>query len=157
MDSTRSLTAKPLEAGTKPSHLPQTASFHDIGILEKDQRSRRRKVILDYISYLLLGFSYLIFCLFSGHSLPCPFHAVTGLDCPGCGFTRMMLAIIHGDISGAFEANPALLLGGPLLLGQILRRDSHWIRTGRYPSEPAWRIVGWFTYFLTFTLWRNLS
>jgi hypothetical protein len=37
---------------------------------------------------------------------PCPFHALTGLPCPGCGATRAVLALARGDIAGAFGWNP---------------------------------------------------
>ncbi len=46
----------------------------------------------------------------------CLFHTLTGLDCPGCGAQRMAHALLHGDFSGAWEANSFLLLALPLLL-----------------------------------------
>ena len=46
----------------------------------------------------------------------CPFHALTGVPCPGCGTTRAALALARGDVSAAFGWNPlaaaAFLLGG---------------------------------------------
>ena len=41
------------------------------------------------------------------HLLSCPFKSHTGIDCPGCGFQRSMIALIQGDISGAFNHYPA--------------------------------------------------
>ena len=38
----------------------------------------------------------------------CVFHAVTGLDCPGCGSTRAMHALLHGRVGEAFRYNPML-------------------------------------------------
>ncbi len=35
----------------------------------------------------------------------CPFRAVTGLPCPGCGMTRAFCAMGHGDVAGAFGFN----------------------------------------------------
>ena len=35
----------------------------------------------------------------------CPFHAMTGLNCPGCGLTRGFNALAHGDILGALHYN----------------------------------------------------
>jgi hypothetical protein len=35
----------------------------------------------------------------------CPLFSATGLNCPGCGMTRAVHALIHGDISGAFHFN----------------------------------------------------
>ncbi len=36
----------------------------------------------------------------------CPFEAVTGFPCPGCGMTRAMLSLIAGDFGGAAVYNP---------------------------------------------------
>ncbi|MFT3830346.1 MAG: DUF2752 domain-containing protein [Opitutaceae bacterium] len=48
---------------------------------------------------------------------PCPWRALTGLYCPGCGSTRALLALAHGDLPRAFTQNPLLVLSLPLLLG----------------------------------------
>ncbi|MBO4802879.1 MAG: DUF2752 domain-containing protein [Bacteroidaceae bacterium] len=47
--------------------------------------------------------------------LPCPFHFLTGLDCPFCGAQRMVLALLHGQVSEAFWLNPGLAVGAPLV------------------------------------------
>ena len=43
-----------------------------------------------------------------GGAIPlfCPFKALTGIPCPGCGITRAMLSITKGDFHGAFSYNP---------------------------------------------------
>ncbi|HXH68803.1 MAG TPA: DUF2752 domain-containing protein [Pyrinomonadaceae bacterium] len=38
----------------------------------------------------------------------CPFHALTGLNCPGCGLTRSFHALFHGDVSTALHFNALL-------------------------------------------------
>lgn len=38
----------------------------------------------------------------------CPFHIVTGLNCPGCGMTRGFNALFHGDVLGAIHFNALL-------------------------------------------------
>jgi hypothetical protein len=35
----------------------------------------------------------------------CPFHALTGLNCPGCGLTRGFHAVSHGDVLSALHFN----------------------------------------------------
>lgn len=35
----------------------------------------------------------------------CPFHTMTGLNCPGCGMTRGFNALLHGDFLGALHFN----------------------------------------------------
>lgn len=36
---------------------------------------------------------------------PCPVKALTGLDCPGCGSGRMVLALARGDVAAAVDHN----------------------------------------------------
>ena len=45
----------------------------------------------------------------------CLFHAVTGLQCPGCGGLRAAHRLLHGDLVGAWRFNPLLVVVIPLL------------------------------------------
>jgi hypothetical protein len=52
----------------------------------------------------------------------CPFKALTGLDCPGCGGLRMAHDVLHGDFAAAVVDNVFLLIGLPLLALWLLVR-----------------------------------
>ena len=61
----------------------------------------------------------------------CMFHAFTGLLCIGCGMTRALHALAHGDPVAAFSMNPlamAMLAVSPLLLGWKLGWQPKWMR-----------------------------
>jgi hypothetical protein len=45
----------------------------------------------------------------------CPFHAATGLWCPGCGSLRAMHALANGDLITAVHRNVLLIGSLPLL------------------------------------------
>jgi hypothetical protein len=47
------------------------------------------------------------------HLLSCPFKKLTGIDCPGCGFQRSVLALFNGDIRASLHLYPATI---PLFL-----------------------------------------
>ena len=49
--------------------------------------------------------------------LPCPFKWLFGLDCPGCGFQRSLLALLKGHWQESFNLYPATV---PLLLTFII-------------------------------------
>lgn len=51
-----------------------------------------------------------------GHLLPCPFKYFTGIDCPGCGFQRSVVALMQGQWSASLALYPATI---PLLLAII--------------------------------------
>lgn len=55
--------------------------------------------------------------------LPCLFQAFTGLYCPGCGTTRALHALVHGDVATAIAMNPLLFVLVPLL-GVVLLHAS---------------------------------
>ncbi|HWZ82150.1 MAG TPA: DUF2752 domain-containing protein [Terriglobales bacterium] len=45
----------------------------------------------------------------------CPFFALTGMECPGCGMTRALAALLDGQFAVSWHYNPlAILLLPPL-------------------------------------------
>jgi hypothetical protein len=42
----------------------------------------------------------------------CPIRAVFGIDCPGCGGTRALLALMRGDVPQAARENAVALVAG---------------------------------------------
>lgn len=46
--------------------------------------------------------------------VPCIFYKITGLMCPGCGVSRLCMALIRLDFYGAFKANSAIFCLIPL-------------------------------------------
>lgn len=60
---------------------------------------------------------YLVFYKKLGISIPCFFHKITGLYCPGCGITRMLESILKLNIYQAFRYNPLVFT---YLIGYII-------------------------------------
>lgn len=46
---------------------------------------------------------------------PCPFRAVTGLNCPGCGTSRGLHQLLNGHPVVAFDLNPLMVLALPFM------------------------------------------
>lgn len=120
-------------------------------------RARLRVLLLAAGLSLALVSGYLLLCTM-GFSLPCPVYALTGLYCPGCGVTRMLLALLRLDFAAAWRCQPALLLALPplaLLLGDLARR---YLRSGAV--EPVrWHkklLFGLIAALLLFGVVRNL-
>ncbi|MCR5415668.1 MAG: DUF2752 domain-containing protein [Pseudobutyrivibrio sp.] len=63
--------------------------------------------------------SFLIYFLFK---LPCPFHALTGLYCPGCGGTRAVIALLTGHPIKSFLYHPLVLYVALLLVYIAIRK-----------------------------------
>ena len=99
------------------------------------------------------GAAYAAFALRFG-GLPCPFHALTGLRCPGCGVTTLLLSLVRGDLAAAFWANPFLFLSAPFLLVLLWR----FLWKDTLPGR-RWHIAAW-VYLASLVLWgifRNIA
>jgi hypothetical protein len=46
----------------------------------------------------------------------CRFHAMTGLNCPGCGATRATHELLHGRLAAAWHYNALWVLSLPLVV-----------------------------------------
>lgn len=87
----------------------------------------------------------------------CPVLLLTGLRCPGCGSQRMLHALLHGDIAGAWGFNALLTLLLPLILALIIVEPFRF----RYPRLYAvlhsrWVIVPVLTAMGLWTILRNI-
>jgi hypothetical protein len=70
-----------------------------------------------------------------GFGIPCIFHTVTGLHCPGCGISRMFLSIARLDFKTAFQYNPLIFTISPIALFFIIRHYVLYIIYGKRKSE----------------------
>ena len=50
----------------------------------------------------------------------CPFHYLTGLDCPACGVQRAAHALLHGDIVTALRYNYFLAISIPYFVAVLV-------------------------------------
>ena len=106
-------------------------------------RRRLFRVLRGLGIVLLLGLGYALWGSVTGLWLPCPFHALTGLECPGCGVTRMCLALLRLDFAAAWTANPGLLLLSPLILALVGWQVMGYVRTGDRRPGRGQRLLGW--------------
>lgn len=119
----------------------------------------RRSTIVAIWSLIIAGAVYLF--LFepgkTGFFLPCPFRFLTGLNCPGCGVTRALHQLLHGNFEAAFMLNPLFLLAIPFLLFALIRYSVIVMRGGvpRPNALPAPYIYAIFFIILSFWIFRN--
>ena len=89
----------------------------------------------------------------------CPFLAITGRYCPGCGTLRCLHALAHGHLGAAIDHNALTVSLLPLIVAA-------WISVGvaavrRRPARE-WRLPTWAGWalavaFVSFWMLRNLS
>lgn len=56
----------------------------------------------------------------------CPFIAITGYQCPGCGSQRALHLLLHGQVDDALQANPLFVLALPYVLFGLVLDYTAW-------------------------------
>jgi len=116
---------------------------------------RQRLMAATMWGLLASGAAYLfVFTPGSAGFFPlCPFRALTGFTCPGCGATRALHQLLHGNLIAAFELNPLLMLAIPVL-GWLLVLFTKCAIEGRpMPHLTLKREYAWAIYLLVFGFW----
>jgi hypothetical protein len=117
---------------------------------------RRLTVLLIWLS-LAFGAAYL--SIFepgkSGYFPVCPFRALTGFTCPGCGSTRGLHRLLHGDVIAAFELNPLVMLSLPFLFYALVRYtkavlQGRPLQTSALDPRYIWILLGIVLFFWVF-------
>ena len=118
---------------------------------------RRNKVIFGALIILTVGAAYAVFVTLTGRGIPCPINRFTGLVCPGCGVSRMFLALFRLDFPEAFRQNGAILCLLPLMTATAARLIYVYIKKGTVRDRPA-EISVWFmiAVLLVFGILRNV-
>ena len=67
----------------------------------------RRFIRVIFIISILIGclLGYYFLNKYYLFSIPCLFHQITNLYCPGCGITRCMFSLLEGNVGKAFQYN----------------------------------------------------
>lgn len=121
-------------------------------------KKRMKKIIVRGIIIALLLICYAVIVITTGKSIPCFIHLLTGLQCPGCGISRMLISMLYGDFRTAFSFHPFLFITWPVLLTLLLNADYRYIKQGRANLSSSMNLVA-ITYvvlLLVFSIWRNL-
>jgi hypothetical protein len=88
----------------------------------------------------------------------CPFHTMTGLNCPGCGITRGLHQLTHGHVLTALNYNALMVLFVPLL-GYILVSQALVAVRGKglpmFFTKPVY-VRALFWTLMTFWILRNI-
>lgn len=89
---------------------------------------KRRIFAIFLILLVLVGCFVLYFVNPSEHTLvPCIFHELTGLNCPGCGITRASYSLLHLDLAAAVKFNAffvlTLILVPIYVIIKVVKRD----------------------------------
>lgn len=106
---------------------------------------------------LAIGTFYYLIIQFTPFRIPCLFHVITGLACPGCGISHFCIRLIHFDINGAVRENLAIAVLIPIwILAFLIRFFFHpkWLSKGSTGEKSI--LFGSIALLLLFGILRNL-
>ena len=116
---------------------------------------RLKKLALLVLVLAGLGAGGLVL-FWAGLGVPCLFHTVTGLYCPGCGSTRCLHALVHLDLPGAMAMNPLLVVSILPMLVLALHGAGLWpAKLGGLVRLFA-RPIPWMVVIFVYWIARNL-
>jgi len=89
---------------------------------------------------------------------PCPFHALTGLHCPGCGTLRALHALLHGEVMAALGFNALTVLAIPFLAYAFAAQAFAAITRRPPPAARRWPRLAWALLGIVLAFWalRNV-
>ncbi|MFI5956983.1 DUF2752 domain-containing protein [Cryptosporangium sp. NPDC051539] len=89
---------------------------------------------------------------------PCAFKLLTGLDCPGCGGTRMVWYLLHGNIAQAARFHIVALVAVPILAWAYIVWTAKRVAGITLPSKriPLIAVFGYLLFWVVFAVLRNL-
>ena len=88
----------------------------------------------------------------------CPFHALTGLYCPGCGTGRAMHQLLHGNLLAAMRLNSFAVIMLPPIAYWLVSSGLQFIGRKPLPSKfiPAFWIWTLLVVILLYWILRNV-
>ena len=116
--------------------------------LNQEQSNRLKGITKKGLLGLGLGFCYFLFVRLTGWGIPCLFKVITGKYCPGCGITRMFLALLRLDFSAAAGHNLLVLCLLPFGVFLFIYKSVLYIKNGKNRNSAAENVF----YILAFVL-----
>ena len=86
----------------------------------------KKKICFSLIIFIIFSFFFFLYLKFKIF-IPCVFHEITGLYCPGCGITRCFISIINLDFIQAFRYNCLVFPLLPLFLYACIKKYYFWL------------------------------
>ncbi len=123
-----------------------------------DSVSRRRLIANSALAAVLCACAGLWLNPQSSLYPACPIHQLFGIDCPGCGATRALAALLRGRLAEALRLNALFVLLLPAVVAFVFETYCRAIHTEafRWPAPPAQALYAIFAATAIFTLVRNL-
>ena len=91
------------------------------------KKPRIIKVILISLLLLILITVWYFLSVKEIISIPCLFHKITGLHCPGCGMSRAIISLMHLNVYQAIRYNALVIILVPGLIIYLIFKIKSYI------------------------------
>ena len=98
--------------------------------MKKERKERLYIIFKKTIPILVVLILYYIFVVITDLGIPCIFKKITGLRCPGCGVSRMCMALLRFDFVQAAKYNIFVLSLIPFILPLAIYKMVVFIKSG---------------------------
>lgn len=123
--------------------------------------SKKNRRILNVLLLYLIIFvvSFVIVCMQYKYNsgFKCVVHALFGIDCPGCGATRMAISILQLDFYQAFRYNTFMFLTLPFVMIIVLIQSYYYIVKNMILKYLDKLVIVYSILMLIFGIIRNIS
>lgn len=119
-------------------------------------KQRIIKVIsqISILTSILLGYYFLN--KYYHISIPCLFHKITNLNCPGCGITRCLFSLLEANPKKAFYYNPLVTILLPIFIIYEIINTYNYVKKGstiKIPNQISYTL---FLITILFGIIRNI-
>ena len=120
-------------------------------------RKARIITVIKYISAITaIEVAYYISVIVKYGKYECPISKTFGLECPGCGGTRMVESLLKLDIYQAFRWNPYLFITLPILVIAVIKEIYNYINLGKLQENFVKLLTFFAATLLVFGIVRNI-
>lgn len=120
--------------------------------MKKENFHRMKRVAFWAALFVIIGFLYSVFVSYAHFGIPCMFHIITGLKCPGCGITASLMSILHFDFYSALKYNMFIPLIIIYILLVFIHTSCHYIKTGKFHLGSGSNVID-IIFLAVFLLW----
>lgn len=127
--------------------------------LNQEQIERIKKLASKAVWPIGIGILYLIWVRITDLRVPCVYYLMTDKYCPGCGITRMIVALSKLDFKAAFHSNALALMFLPFFCVILLQKAVQYIKNGKCEDTLWMKMLYIIAFVLMVIFWilRNLD